>query len=138
MTAAVLVWATAVAAGCSSVLDLKTGQCFDGTGASGTVSTVQTVDCAKAHVHEVFAVTLYPATKDDPYPGEQAIEDRANADCPPAFQAYVGIPFDQSVFEIFTLTPSADTWKSGDRSLVCTLSLPDPDKLTGSAKDSNR
>jgi hypothetical protein len=132
-----LVWAAFATVGCTSVLELKTGQCFDG-GATGSVSSVNTVDCAKEHTNEVFAITQYPAGKADPFPGDEALRDRANADCPPAFQAFVGKPFDQSEFDILFLTPSADTWKSGDRAIVCTLSLPDAAKLTGSMQGSNR
>lgn len=132
-----MAWSAFAALGCTSVLELKTGQCIESLG-TGSVSSVQTVDCAKEHGNEVFAIVQYPAGKDDPFPGDQPIRDRANADCPPAFQAYVGKAFDQSEFYIFSLTPSADTWKSGDRAIVCTLTLPNDAKLTGSMKGSNR
>jgi hypothetical protein len=135
--AGLMMWTAILVAGCTSVLELKTGQCFDSPG-TGSVSTVQTIDCTKEHLNEVFAVIQYPAGKDDPYPGDQVVKDRANSDCPPAFLTYVGKAFDTSELEILFLTPSSDTWKSGDRAIVCTLSLPNGAKATSSLKGSDR
>ncbi len=115
--------------------NLKTGDCFDG-GDGTEVATVTPVECAKPHQKEVFASFDYP----DPgsYPGEPVLTGYAREQCPIAFEAYVGKPYDDSELFIIFLTPSTDTWSRGDRLVSCILHAEDDAPLTGSMKGSQR
>ncbi len=51
-----------------------------------------------------------------------------------AFTDYVGVPYQESEFEVTFLLPSADTWADGDREIACVVTSTEP----GSVRGSNR
>jgi hypothetical protein len=53
------------------------------------------------------------------YPGDHALTAQAESQCERSFSSYVGIPWSKSEFDFNHVDPSADTWSSGDRQLVC-------------------
>jgi len=119
----------------TSVFDLEIGDCFSTTG--DTVETVTVVDCAEPHVYEVFAVFDHEAADEEPYPGDDAVLDYADAACRPYFEDYVGADYETSIYWITSVTPSDETWRDGDREIVCTLKLGQEGEMTtGSAEGS--
>jgi hypothetical protein len=57
--------------------------------------------------------------------------------CLEEFEAYVGIPYEDSVLEFDAyLYPTAETWGAGDREIVCAAYNLDLTPLTGSVKGS--
>jgi hypothetical protein len=124
-------------AACTSVLDLQVGQCFDEGESGESIGNVNTIDCAQPHVREVFAVLDYPADSAAAFPGENVLSDWASDNCLAPFQEYVGVPYEQSKYFILYLTPSTETWASGDREVVCTLNAEGNAKITGSKKGAN-
>jgi hypothetical protein len=101
----------------TTAFDIEVGDCFDAPD-SEQVATVDTVDCGEPHVYEAFAVFDHPGGDDDPFPGESAIVDYADAECPGPFAEYVGTEYAESVFFITSITPTAETWDDGDREIV--------------------
>ena len=55
------------------VLDLEAGDCFQVPDdiASSTISTIDTISCAKPHEAEVFATGELNPDRDQPYPGDE-------------------------------------------------------------------
>jgi hypothetical protein len=118
-------------AACSSgVLELEVGTCFDDPGDSfDEVSEVPVVDCNTPHDNEVFANQDLTGSE---YPGREQVQNRADAICLENFSSYVGIAYEDSIYDIGSLYPSEDTWNVGDREVICfayDLSL---EKITGS------
>jgi hypothetical protein len=74
------------------------------------------VDCDTPHDKEVFANENLTR---DQFPGTDELSNRADLICPGAFDAYVGEPYDTSIYEISWLAPSAETWDVGDREVIC-------------------
>jgi Septum formation len=136
MPAAMLLLVTMVAAGCQqgNVFSLKIGDCFDGV-AAGEVSDVNKVDCTASHDSEVFSVSDYPNAP-SAFPGATAMNTATSDRCVADFKAFVGIDAAASqTYTIGQLVPTADSWASGDRQLVCIIApLAAGHKLTGSAK----
>ncbi|MFF0427418.1 DUF4190 domain-containing protein [Streptomyces sp. NPDC004520] len=105
---------------------LRTGQCFDDEGSSKKYTTeVTVVDCARPHDGEVTGV--FKMTGFESWPGEEAADELAQKRCETINSAYAmdtwAIPKD---VWIHYYLPSEDTWRLGDRSVICGF---------GSAKD---
>jgi hypothetical protein len=119
------------------VFDLAAGDCFsdDDEVLSGSITVVR---CDEPHLYEAYAVVEHPGGPDEAYPGDDVIRDDADTACQPAFEAFVGIAYAESVWYITSVTPSAETWAAGDREIVCTLNRLDandePIEVTGSAE----
>jgi hypothetical protein len=117
----------------TSVFDLEVGDCF--TSESTLLDTVLVVDCEEPHVYEVYDVGDVEST-DDAYPGDAAMGETASAQCQDAFEAYVGIAYEDSQWYVTSIPPSEETWAEGDREVVCLLHLQDESEVTGSAEGS--
>ncbi len=121
-----------------SAFDLEVGDCFN-TADISTVDKVEVVDCEVPHVYEVFGLTDYEGGEGDAFPGEDALSAAADEACRPAFEAYVGITYDESTDWHGTfINPSAETWAEGDREIVCVLHTRDETEVTGSAEGTAR
>lgn len=122
----------------TSVFELDEQDCFDAAGSE--VETVTVVACESPHTYEVFAVFDHEADDDDPYPGDEAIGEYADSRCQPLFEDYVGIDYEASMYWITSVTPSDETWESGDdREIVCALKLGEEGEATsGSAEGTGK
>ncbi len=123
-------------AGSLSVFNFAVGDCFnDPSDGAEQISDVAAVPCADPHDNEVyFKFNL----ADGPFPGDDAIDAEVEAECIPAFEAYVGASYDTSEVYVFPVTPTQESWDTADdREVVCALYVPD-EKLTGSLKGSGR
>ncbi len=117
-------WMVGLAAGavllaaCSaSVLQLEVGTCFDDpSGSYDEVADVPVVDCDQPHDNEVFA--NQDLTGSD-FPGVDQVKNRADAVCLENFASYVGTAYADSIYEIGSLYPTAETWDIGDREVIC-------------------
>ena len=122
----------------TSVFDLEAGDCFSAE--SDTVESVLVVDCAQPHTYEAYFVFDHEGGPDDDYPGDEAILDYADTECRAPFEDFVGKDYESSIWYITSVTPSADTWATGDREIICTLDQQDADgeaiEVTGSAEGS--
>jgi Septum formation len=132
--------ASASAAPETSVLDLVVGDCF--STAVAELDRVSVVSCDTEHQYEVFALLELDGAPEAPFPGDQALLERADADCQPSFAAYVGTEYPDSAWFIAGLVPSEETWADGDRTIACALYEPDdfgdPMTVSASAEGSAR
>jgi hypothetical protein len=124
-------------AGCSgNVFDLAVGDCFDdGDMTLGDVeelSDVPLVECDQPHDNEVYAVVT---VEGDRFPGEIAIQTRADEVCLQAFESFVGLDYQTSVLDFGWLVPTAETWEVGDRVVACFIYRMDLGKVTGTLQD---
>lgn len=117
-----------------SFASLRVGDCFELTDPSdpGTAG-VRAVPCADEHVYEVFFVGNMP---DGAFPGDTAVLTFANDNCVPAFEAYVGVPFEQSIWYASPVGPNENSWSEGDRHVTCQLHNQTETPVTGAARDS--
>jgi hypothetical protein len=79
----------------------------------------QAVPCGQPHTAEVFYANNAYWPKNGTYPGSTAITNTGDEACNTAFQAYVGIPNNQSVYSWDNILPNASAWANGDRALHC-------------------
>jgi hypothetical protein len=97
---------------------LKAGDCLTGSNLQLNTSapwptTVEAVPCGRKHIGEVYYSSNYWAAA-AAYPGDQAISDQYSAECTKALKAYTTAS-DQYTGAV----PTAASWQSGDRQLVC-------------------
>lgn len=114
---------------------LRIGDCFTGDAGIDRSST-DIVPCGSPHEYEVVGILTYLAS--DSFPGDQALQQRAESECSAAFEDYVGVPFATSAFGMTQWSPTAETWASGDRVIVCALRDENHAPLTGSQLGAGR
>ncbi|MDK1291936.1 MAG: septum formation family protein [Actinomycetota bacterium] len=118
----------ALSACAGTVLKLDVGTCFDDPETFDQVEDVPIVDCDEPHDNEVIAnVEL---TGGD-YPGQDQVENRATQICYDNFSDYVGISYEESIYDIGWLFPTEETWDAGDREVICFAYHLDFAKITG-------
>lgn len=96
--------------------DLSPGTCFLDPKDFDYSRPLVTIPCTIPHTNEVFAVKQAP---DSEYPGEDALYFAGVEQCKPDFQPYVGLPYEDSVLEIYLLFPTEAEWATGARTLTC-------------------
>ena len=95
------------------------------------------VPCAQSHTGEVFfAGNIWPQSS--AYPGDQPVNDQAEARCDRSFARYVGIPVDQSAYTYAWDMPDDGSWVIGDRSVQCIAYHPGGASVNVSIKRSKR
>ena len=122
-------------AGNVSVDDLRKGDCFNAAD-EGEISDVDGVPCTQAHEYEVFALATYEG--DGTFPPDSALEAIFTQVCEPGFEPYVGAPYATSEIYGSMISPSEDSWGSGDRSYICILYDPADAALTESLAGAGR
>lgn len=127
-----------VSSGDLDVMTVQPGDCFDDPGSEEeVVFQLQAIPCSQPHDNEVFAVESVAGLFGADYPGRDALEEHAYGVCSgPIFDSYVGTAYLDSSLEVFTLTPTDDSWSEGDRDVVCVLYKLDFTKLTRPARNS--
>jgi hypothetical protein len=112
------------------------GTCYTGLEpGSGTNHDEVPVDCLEPHDAEVMANVEHPSGD---YPGTEALRAFASDECLARFEAYVGLPYEDSAMGVFTMRPQRPGWYKGDQSIICFVNDFEGKMLTGSAKDSRR
>ena len=81
------------------------------------------VPCSGGHYGEVFFVDDHWAVVGG-YPGTNALNNQSESGCSKAFPSYVGASADKSNLSYEYFHPSAGTWSSGDRRLLCFVHAP--------------
>ncbi|MFE5485866.1 DUF4190 domain-containing protein [Streptomyces sp. NPDC056527] len=122
------------AASSKSAFSLRKGECFEVDGKLESYTTdVAIVDCAKPHDGEV--VGGYKVTGFDKWPGEDRLDKLAEERCAEISSAYAmdnwAIP--EHVWDYYYI-PSRQSWRTGDRSVTCTLAVEDGEPLKGSLR----
>jgi hypothetical protein len=118
--------------GRASVLALRVGDCLPEADLIGEQRTVELVTCSKPHQVEVFAVF----DLEGEFTTAEEVGQLADAGCFDRFEAYVGVPPEQSSLNVYDLVPPTKTSFRQDPSVSCLLIADDP--LTGTMKGSKR
>jgi hypothetical protein len=120
-------------AGCGlgSVQTFTVGECVDALVPDGEeVTDLPVVDCEGEHLGEV--VGAFDVADAETWPGLEAHEAQADAECAPAFAVYVGRSYEESRFEMSYLYPTEASWAGGDPQIVCIVFEPGEARRSGS------
>lgn len=116
---------------------LEPGECFDMGGLVLVSESVTPVPCSESHGYELYART---SLNRGTYPGAEAIDQAASEFCYQQFEPYVSASYEQSMYEVVYITPTASIWDLGDRIVECLLTAGSPmmRDLVGRARGSGR
>jgi len=104
-------------AGQQDVFQVNVGDCFNNTDSSSEeVSEIPAVPCAEPHDNEIYYLFDLPGTD---YPVDTP--DQADAGCYAQFPAFVGLDYESSELDFYPIYPTADTWSTGDREVICAI-----------------
>jgi hypothetical protein len=117
--------------GSVDAFNIHVGDCFDDPSSTygDEISSLPGVPCAEPHDNEVYALVNVTMPE---YPGEDAMWDHANDECLTRFEGFVGLEYESSSLDIYTMYPSTESWKQDDREVVCALYDMNVEKLEGS------
>ena len=99
------------------IFSLVIGDCEVGNQDGGEVSSTKTVDCAEPHDAEVYAAS-YLAEGD--FPGDAVIQEQATNDCYAEYSTFMGVEYDDSVYDFSWYYPTEGSWAEGDREVLFT------------------
>jgi hypothetical protein len=119
-------------AGQQDVFDVNVGDCFDDADStSDEISDVPAVPCAEPHDNEIYY--LFDLAGDE-YPVDTP--DQADAGCYDPFTTFVGIDVESSALDYYPIYPTAETWATGDREVICVVfdTVPTTGTLAGAAR----
>lgn len=82
-----------------------------------------------AHWDEIFHEYTMSGTE---YPGDKAVREEATAVCRAEFTEFVGIPYEESRYDFWVITPTQLSWnKMDDRIVQCAAYDPRTTAVTG-------
>lgn len=99
------------------------------------------VDCDEPHSAEVYHTFELDAPHPALYPGDDVIRNYALRVCYEHFEAFVGSPYELSVYEIEVFTPNRTNFEHAEaryRGVHCWLHQADNDPMTGTARATAR
>ncbi|MDA8369268.1 MAG: septum formation family protein [Nocardiopsaceae bacterium] len=113
---------------------LEVGDCLNDESIVGEVEEIPTISCSEPHDSEVYATGT--ATGDE-FPGNASLDAEAEGICGGEFEAFVGIPYEESFLGYSWYVPTQQSWDSGDRKIDCVIYDPEG-QVTGSLRGSAR
>ncbi len=123
-------------AGQVGVFRLQQGDCIAEASEEDVLDSLPVVPCGEPHQLEIYHVF---DLADGDWPGEQAVRDRSAEGCLAAFTGFVGVDFEQSVYDVTPLMPTEASWEQiDDREVLCALFELDGSLRTGSARGTAR
>jgi len=99
--------------------ELEVGDCVLLDEDAGLVLTVPTVDCGERHNGEVVFVGQLNTFADRDYPGEAAVESESGELCIASWPDSIGVPFEESEFDVYFFLPRKSRWKRDRGEFVC-------------------
>ena len=100
---------------------IEPGDCFNRLEGNPAFTPPEKVSCDELHEEEVFAKGLLDDPLGTPYPGEDAVADRASAElCVEATVKFAGTTWELLPIATRTLFPIENEWDAGDRTIMCT------------------
>lgn len=122
------------------LVDINAGACFnDVADPTRKPLAVLVVDCAVPHTYEAYDVITWspPNGAGAPgrgYPGKDQMRLAAEDSCYTTFEAWMGVEWKRSDYDIATWWPSADSWAKADRTILCAVFKAVGGTTTGSVR----
>jgi hypothetical protein len=118
---------------------IRVGDCLAAIAFGAPIESVDAVPCSEPHSSEVYGAFNILTPEDAAFPGTDSINAQADDGCYSRFAGFVGFPYERSVYDISSITPTKDSWEQlHDREVLCLVVMTDNSLMTGSAKDTNR
>ena len=116
------------------VFSMEVGDCLNDADTDGVVSTVPIVECSSPHDSEVYEAGDVP---DGDFPDDEALTTAAEQICGPSFDAFIGLGYEESLYDYSYYFPTEESWAAGDREVLCVAFADDASKITGTLSGIN-
>jgi hypothetical protein len=120
------------------VFSIEVGDCLNDAEADadndGQVKSVPIVDCAEEHDSEAYHAD---DLEDGDFPTKDVLGEAAETICGPTFEEFVGLSYEESVYNYSYYVPTQKSWDNGDREVLCVAYADDASKITGSLEGIN-
>lgn len=121
------------------IFTIEVGDCINDSLAGESVTTVPTVACTELHDSEAYKSIILD---DGDFPGDTDVQSQAEDGCAAAFEDFIGVSYDESLVNLNYYYPTAETWETGDREILCLARDTDGDgneiQTTGSLAGAKR
>ncbi len=105
--------------------DIEVGECILIPDSEVVIGFVER-PCEQPHGGEVYLVGNLPP---GPFPGNQEAISEVQDRCLNAFNAYVGISYDESAYDMWSVSPQKSNWARGERDYLCAVTTVDGSDL---------
>lgn len=112
----------------TSARNVRLGDCWADVPSGNRVSRVNTTKCDLPHRAEVVGVLTMP---DGSFPADSVFKNYKQQ-CRDALASYSSTAMDDSTVDLAVMPPSEESWKQGDRDMVCIATF--SSQRTGSIK----
>ena len=116
------------------VFSIEVGDCLNDADTSGEVSAVPIVECSEPHDSEAYDAG---DLDDGDFPGDDAIGEAAELLCGPSFTTFIGLGYEESLYDYSYYFPTEESWAAGDREVLCVAFADDASKITGTLSGIN-
>lgn len=103
------------------ITDAERGSCVEPVGFGADLDFLKLVDCDAPHSFEIAGIAQRTEAPGAAFPGDRVLDFESHVACRPAFEEWVGRPYDGEDLAINTIVPSRSTWRDGDRDVVCLI-----------------
>ncbi|MCP5026934.1 MAG: hypothetical protein GY929_11690 [Actinomycetia bacterium] len=111
---------------------IQVGDCLQDPG-DGLIESVAAVPCSEAHEFEAYHSFDVSFVE---WPGEAAISEEAGVGCYDQFFPFVGMKYEQSIYEFTWLEPTKDSFEQiDDKEVLCLVTPYEGGTKTGTARD---
>ena len=102
------------------------------------VGNVWATPCSQEHTQEVFYIYELQ-NKYQSYPGEELVTEEADNFCSGSFfNDFVGLPYEESIYEASYYFPLPEGWDAGDTRIQCLIYDPSKETSRGSKRNTKR
>jgi hypothetical protein len=98
------------------------GACLESLPEGELVITYDVIPCDQPHLGEVYLIAGLADSPDENFPGDEEVVLRAETLCIDAFEGFVGVPFDESVFGLYYFYPRSASWEFDDDAICVVTS----------------
>lgn len=110
---------------------IRLGDCID-LGTATEFESVRGIPCDQPHGGEVYHAFMLSGQE---WPGDASIEVQAGDGCYAQFEAFIGAPYESSIYDFSVITPTQATWDEfDDREVLCVVEHYDGTPKQGTAR----
>ncbi len=103
----------------ADVFAIAVGDCLnDSSVAEEQVSSLPIVPCSEPHDSEVYSAFDLTTAE---LPTDEELAAAVEENCGSAFEQFIGLAYEESLYYVSYFSPSAESWATGDREVLCTV-----------------
>lgn len=100
------------------VFVVQEGDCINLPDSAEDLSSFTGVACDEPHDAQAFS--LFDVADAELFPGEEVVQNQAQAGCIDRFETFIGLSYNSSIYFLQFVMPTEETWEAiDDRAVIC-------------------